>query len=145
MTKHLFISFLLITCLSCGIHHDKQNDCTYKVKMALKDVSKYITVNKETKVYTLHYAKLPEIEKSRFEKLRDSIEYASYIPHDENMVKHYLYSKELKNLSKIFCEISVADIRKYFGRESASGTNNGIIHSMFYWFNGINYDNCNPT
>ncbi len=61
------------------------------------------------------------------------------------MVKHYLYSKELKNLSKIGCEISVADIRKYFGRESASGTKNGIIHSMFYWFNDINNDNCNPT
>ncbi len=76
--KILFgLFFISIGFLSCGIHHDKQNDCNYKVKKALKDASKYITMNKKTKVYTLHYAKLPEIEKSRFEKLRDSIEYVS--------------------------------------------------------------------
>ncbi len=142
MARQSLIFFLLISCLSCSIHYDKQNDCTYKVKMALKDVSKYITMNKETKVYTLLFSKLPDFDRVMHQKMIDSLEKLMLIPPHDSIVKHAIYSQQLRNLAHLGCEITVKDIRMYFGKETRIATKNQKIIWLSYIFNNISYPDC---
>ena len=99
-------------------------------------------MDKDTKVYTLHYDAMPKIDKDAFEKLKDSIELATYAPRDYRVIKHFVYSEQLQNLTKINCEISLRDIRKYFGKESAQRTEKEQIFGLIYRFNTIYEPDC---
>ncbi len=142
MSRQLFISLMLISCLSCSIHYDKQNDCTYKVKKVLNEASKYIKMNKETKVYTLLSTKLPEFDRTMYKYKIDSLGNLFLIPPTDNMIKRLIYSQQLKSFLNLGCTVTIEDIRSYFGSESQSGTKNNIIHSMYYWFNGVEDNDC---
>ncbi len=142
MARQSLIFFLLISYLSCSIHYDKQNDCNYKVKKVLKDVSKYITMNKETKVYTLFFSELPDFDRAMHQKRIDSLEKLMFIPPHDSIVKHAIYSQQLRNLAHLDCNITIEDIRKYFGRESTIGSINTKILWLDYVFNNISYPDC---
>lgn len=102
-------------------------------------------MDKNSKVYTVLYSKLPEIEKDRFEKLRDSLYYIIHFEADYNIIQHYLYSKQLENIPNINCEITVEDIRNYLGLESTIGLRNGKISDLFYYFNNPHTMDCYDT
>lgn len=99
-------------------------------------------MEKNSRVYTVLYSKLPEIEKDRLEMLQDSLEAVLYYPHDYNMIQHFLFVKQFDSLINIECPISLSDIRKYFSVESQKGTHNEKIHSLYYWFNNDSSPDC---
>jgi len=51
----------------------------------------------------------------------------TYFPPNDSTIKHAIYSQKLRSLENIGCEISINDIRKYFGIENAIGSKNEKI------------------
>lgn len=133
--KNIVINVLVIltifSCKSNRIIHKCKDDLVHK----LEYLSGAISFNKNTKVYTLHYSKLPDLNHDRYLKLSDSLENITYLPHDINMVKHFLYCKELKALIQPNCKMTIKMLRDHFGEESNKGTENDEIHSLFFLFN----------
>ncbi len=142
MKPVIYILMCMLVCSSCRLLKRSDQECPEKVKQSLKSLSKYISFHKETKIYTLHHSKLPDITKERFRMLADSIESSTMIPQNYNMTKVFLYCSQLEHLLKMDCKISLSDIRKYFGTESTTGSKNGITDTLFYYFNNISYPNC---
>ncbi len=142
MKRIIFTNFILIFYISCSTYQKEQNDCQHKVEKSLKDVAKHVSMNKETKVFTLHYNKLPDFERSTYQKMIDSLENLTYIPPSDSLIKHAIFSKKLRSLTNIGCEISINDIRKYFGVETRVATKNDQIVWLSYFFNNTSYPDC---
>ena len=123
---------------------NQKNDCSKKVEKLLKELSKCISINKETKVYTLQYSTLPNLDNDRYIQLRDSLLNVSitYYPGSYNSIKHFLYCNKLQDLLLDTCKISLSDVRKYFGIESKYGINKIAAHSLYYFFNNSSYPDC---
>jgi hypothetical protein len=142
MKRILFISIILISFLSCSIYREDRNDCKHKVAKSLRDIAKYISMNKETKVYTLDYTKLPEFDRTMHQMIIDSLENMFIFPPNDSLIKHTIFSKKLRSITNISCEIKYEDIIRYFGLASELGTKNEIVHSIFYWFNPLGNIDC---
>ena len=99
-------------------------------------------MDKNSRVYTVQYSKLPEIDKDRFEKLRDSLVYIFYFQLDYRDVQHYLFTMQVENISNIQGEITISDVRKYFGVESHAGIGRDNITHLFYYFNNFKIGDC---
>jgi len=142
MKRIIFLNVILMGYLSCGIFKKGQNDCSYNVEKSLKSVAQYISMNKATKIYTLNYAKLPEFDRAAHQKTIDSLWNMLIFPPNDSLIKHAIYSKSLRDLTGIGCEISITDIRKYFGHESTIGSNDEKILWLGYYFNDTSYPDC---
>ncbi len=141
--KRVFLIYIFFICgLSCSMLKKDHNDCKFKVASTLKEVAKHISMNSETKVYTLHYDKLPEFERAKHLKMIDSLENLTYIPPNDSTIKHAIYCKDLKKLTNISCEISINDIRLFFGKENAIGSKGESILWLSYFFNNYSYPDC---
>jgi hypothetical protein len=140
--KIVLIIMPMILNIGCNRKLNNNSLCDKRIKEELKILSKAITIDKSTKVYTLNYLKLPPLSQNEFRRLSDSLQYASYLPHNENQVKHFLYCIRLENLSKLKCQVKISDIRKYYGVEFDKGTKNGQIHTLYYVFNNSLNPNC---
>lgn len=142
MKRIIFINIILLLYISCSTYNKEQNDCNHKVEKSLKDVAKYISKNKETKVYTLNYNKLLEFERSTYQKMIDSLQNMTYIPPNDSLIKHAIYCQKLRSLINIGCEISINDIRKYFGIENRIGSKDEKVLWLGYFFNNTSYPDC---
>ncbi|HRI01073.1 MAG TPA: hypothetical protein PK006_08480 [Saprospiraceae bacterium] len=143
MLKYKIALITVITLIvSCNKKIGINSSCEVRIKEQLKILSQSITFDNITKVYTLNYSKLPPLRENEYRRLSDSLQLATYLPYNENQVKHFLYCKSLENLPKLNCQIKVSDIRKYFGLEYDKGTKNGQIHSLFYVFNNFLNPKC---
>lgn len=142
MKRVIILSIILISFWSCSINRKDKTDCKYKVENSIKDLAKHITINKETKVYTLNYNKLPDFERSKYKKMIDSLENLTYIPPNDNTIKHAIFCQKLRSLINLGCEISIIDIRKYFGVETRVATKNYEIVWLSYFFNNTSYPEC---
>lgn len=140
--NHLFCFVTLIVFSSCSIFKHKKENCGETVKEAITSLSKYITRNNQTNIFTLHHEKLPKISETEYEKLRDSLEDVNFLPEPYNYVRHYLYCKKLEQLIDLKCKITISDIQNYYGLESYTGTKNDIIHSLYYYFNNTSDKDC---
>ncbi len=99
--------------LSCSNYQQDRNDCKHQAKKSLRDVAKYISVNKETMVYTINYDKLPGFERAVYQRLIDSLQNLTNAPPNDSLIKQAIFSIKLRGLTKTGCEISFKDIRKY--------------------------------
>jgi hypothetical protein len=142
MKRIIFTNCILILYISCSTYQKEQNDCQHKVEKSLKDAAKHTSRNKETKVYTLNYNKLPDFERSTYQKMIDSLENLTYIPPNDSLIKHAIFSKKLRSLTNIGCEITIKDLRKYFGVETRVATKNDQIVWLSYFFNNTSYPDC---
>ncbi len=142
MKRIIFINFILIFYISCRTYHKEQNDCKHTVESSLKDAAKHISMNKATKVCTLNYGKLPEFYRKLIQRMIDSLENMTYISPNDSLIKHAIYCQKLRSLKNIGCEISINDIRKYFGIENAIGSKDEKILWLSYFFNNTSYPDC---
>ena len=130
--------FLLCSTLlwsSCTSFRSKNYDCKHEVKSALKSLSSHISMDKKTKVYTLHYDKLPTLSKEAYRQLSDSLEEATFLPLNPVRAKEHFYYLQLEHLKNLKCSISLNDIRKYFGAESETQAIDGNVKNIVYYFN----------
>jgi hypothetical protein len=134
----VFLVFVITSCKSYRINYRCKDELIHK----LEYLSSAILFNKKTKVYTLHHSKLPDLSHDRFLELKDSLENITYLSYDINMVKHFIYCKELESLITEKCHINLSEVQKYYGRESSRGSNFGQVHSLFYFFNNNSYKEC---
>lgn len=121
MKSYLLFTLLILLFNSCSSFKSNTSQCDKEVKSSLKSISRYISIDKNAKVYTVQYSKLPEIDNARFEKLRDSLYYILHFQLEYIDVQHYLFTKQVENISNVQCEITISDVRKYFGIESHTG------------------------
>ena len=142
MKRILFISIILISFLSCSIYREDRNDCKHKVAKSLRDIAKYISMNKETKVYTIDYTKLPEFDRTMHQMIIDSLENMFIFPPNDSLIKHTIFSEKLRSIINIGCEISIKDIRLFFGKENTIGSKDEKILWLGYFFNNTSYPDC---
>ncbi len=116
--------------------------CNTKAINILKSLSIPLIQNKNTKVYSLDYTKLPELSKDRYLEIGDSINNIYIFPCEKNCAKHYSYINEILKLSKLNCSIYLNDIQKYFGKESLTATKENKITALFYFFNNQSNNDC---
>ena len=135
MRIKIVLIFISIT-LNIGCNRKLNNNslCDKRIKEELKILSKVMTFNKKTKIYTLYHSKLPDLNFNEFNRLKDSLESVNYLPIDMNHVKHFLYCKKIKEIIKLNCQVTSDNLQKYFGKASSIGTDNGKIKSLFYLF-----------
>lgn len=129
----IFISITLN--IACNRKLNNNSLCDKRIKEELKILSKAMTFDKNTKVYTLYHSKLPDLNFNEFNRLKDSLESVNYLPIDLNHVKHFLYCKKIKEIIKLNCQVNSDKLQRYFGKASSIGTDNGKIKSLFYLFN----------
>jgi hypothetical protein len=142
MKMYVLAVLSILLCNACSIMKSDTCGCKKQVKSSLKSLSKSISMDKETKIYTVYYSALPEISKNIFERLRDSIENVEYIPQNYDMIKHHLLCTQLINLKNTNCKIKLKDVRHFFGVESETGTNKGKVETLFYYFNTNSHPQC---
>jgi hypothetical protein len=142
MKLNFYFMMLVLGILSCKAFKKSESNCYDKVINTLISLSQNISMNSESKVYSTNYSAMPNLKEERYLQLCDSITtYVSFLPCDQNTAKQFLYNKQLKSLLNLNCNITVADLRKYFGEETAKGTKKDMVTHLFYYFNN-SYKDC---
>ncbi len=140
MRLTILISISIFFSISCKVSKIKNINCHDDAINTLISLSKSININVNSKVYTIDYSTIPDVESDRYKQVCDSFTNTTYLPCNQNIAKCKIYNQKLESLVKLNCSVSVSDFRKYFGVETRLGTDNERITNLFYYFNDFEED-----